>query len=619
MCGIFGFFSESVGRDPASARNLVQKAADLMISRGPDGEGFWSDQKFCALSFRRLAILDLSSSGSQPMTTREGRYVLVYNGEVYNFREIRSELEDKGIKFKSSSDTEVVLQSLVYWGKEALNLFNGMFALAFYDSLEKRLLLARDHAAIKPLYYLHNSEGIVFASQYDQILAHPWARNYEVSQESLSLYLNLGFIPSPYGILKNTFMMEAGSWLETDLKGQVTKGKFYEFPVYKEPDLRGNEAYDAVNDAVTRAVKRQLVSDVPVGAFLSGGIDSPLVAAKIKALNAASVKVFTLGVPGDPMDESADAALYAKELGVEHIVEHVSQQEALSMLDEVVHSCGEPFADYSIFPTLLISRIARRHVKVMLSGDGGDELFWGYVARFGSVLEKAKDFKQPYALRWMRWWARRMLRGGGGYRYSSSHHSIGAWYLQKHMKLPENVLSRIFPELTSLPSDFKDFHFRDFDIDKTAQWLRWNEYYQHLAMVLLKVDRGSMANSLEVRVPLLDREVVDIASRVDWKSCLDVKNRIGKIPLRQSLARHVNHRTAGKRGFAVPMADWLRGNLKPVFEGVISGRKEILGTPINQSELRSAFKAHQTKKADLAWGLWMILSLFLWEKNHYKK
>ena len=354
----------------------------LMERRGPDDQGFWTDGKHGSFGFRRLAILDLSPYGHQPMLTSDGRYILVYNGEVYNFHELRDELDYRGIGFRSTGDTEVVLNILAQYGKEGLNRLNGMFALAFYDSAQKRLLLARDHAGIKPLYYLLSSGGLVFGSQYDQIMIHLWAKRLQVSTEALALYLRLGYIPAPYALFQQTYMLEPGTWLEVNAEGRVKQGKFFEFPLFRESTLRGEEAYEAVDAAVTKAVRRHLVSDVPLGTFLSGGIDSPLVTAKMRAASNGPVRAFTIGTHGDHLDESPDASAYAREIGVEHTIEHVTPEKAVTMLDDVVASCGEPFADYSIFPTMLIARLARQHVKVMLSGDGGDELFWGYAGRF---------------------------------------------------------------------------------------------------------------------------------------------------------------------------------------------------------------------------------------------
>jgi asparagine synthase (glutamine-hydrolysing) len=559
--------------------------------------------------------LDLSHNSHQPMLTQSGRYSLVYNGEVYNFRELRGELEGQGVRFRSTGDTEVVLYALAHWGTAALGRFNGMFALAFYDALEKRLLLARDHAGIKPLYYSLTPKGLVFASQYDQILAHPWNDRLDVSPMSLALYFRLGFIPSPYALLQNTHMLEAGAWLEISSESSVQRGRFFDFPVYREPDLRGEEACDAVDAAVTSAVRRQLVSDVPVGTFLSGGIDSPIVAAKMRELDNGTLRAFTIGTNGDDLDESADAAIYARELGIEHRVEHLTPERALEMLDDVVEACAEPLADYSILPTMLVSRLARQHVKVVLSGDGGDELFWGYAGRFASVLEKLA-----------------FARGQEGQSTGSPldkfislsrtdprlPKTVGDFYRLKHTHIPEGWLRRILPDLAPWPEDFSLFTRADSEPDRTAQWLRWNEFVGHLTMVLLKVDRGSMYHSLEVRVPLLDREVVEVAARVEWRSCLNIKSRIGKLPLRHSLARHVRHQTSAKRGFTVSMDAWLRGPLRPVFEEALLGRREILGLPLNAGALRAMYDQHLSEQTNHGRGLWVLLSLALWE-NHYRR
>ncbi|MGH2610971.1 MAG: asparagine synthase (glutamine-hydrolyzing), partial [Tepidiformaceae bacterium] len=381
----------------------MTRMVEQMARRGPDDEGLWNDGKHCQLGFRRLSILDLSPAGHQPMLTPDGRFALVHNGEVYNYPELRRGLQDEGLAFRSTGDTEVVLQLLAREGHAALGRLNGMFALAFYDVSAQRLLLARDHAGIKPLYYLLTPRGLVFASQYDQILAHPWSRQLPVSPESLSLFLRLGYIPAPLALLRNTHMLEPGSWIEIGAHGSVRQGTFFDFPRQGAATLKGEAAVEAVDEAISRAVRRHLASDVPLGTFLSGGIDSPLVAAKMK--QSGSVHAFTLGTRGDHLDESTDALAYAREIGVRHTLHQVTGDDALAMLGDVVTACGEPFADYSIFPTMLISRIARQHVTVMLSGDGGDELFWGYASRFATGLRHAQEGERPHWLRSLRRWA----------------------------------------------------------------------------------------------------------------------------------------------------------------------------------------------------------------------
>ena len=614
MCGIVGQFGyHSID---LQIQNDFPGLIRMMRRRGPDDEGVWTDGQHCILGFRRLSILDLSLNGRQPMLTEDRRYALVFNGEVYNYQELRPGLERQGVCFRSSGDAEVVLYALAHWGVAALKRFNGMFALGFYDSQEKTLLLARDHAGIKPLYYLTSPEGVVFSSQYDQIIHHPWCKDKGISSDGLALYLRLGFIPAPYGILQDTHMLEPGSWLMVDGKGNINYGKHFSFPAQVTSDLSGQSALEEVDSALTRAVSRHLISDVPVGAFLSGGIDSPLVAAKISQIVAEPFNTFSIGIADDPMDESIDTIQYAKELGLKQDLKYFTPDTTLELLSQVVEACSEPNADYSIFPAMLVSQLAREKVKVVLSGDGGDELFWGYPGRFGSVLEIAGQFQQPYWLRSGRWWLNKYFQLGSASR-QLRFPDIGSWYRTKHTRLPEEWAQRIFPQLPDWPANYRVFVFDGSDPDRTAAWLRWNEYVCHLTMVLLKVDRASMYHSLEVRVPLLDRELVELAARVDWKTCLDLQTETGKIPLRYSLSRHLKFQTRIKRGFSVPMDNWMRGPLRPLFEDVVLSRQEILGLPVEPKNLRAFYQAHLDKSGDFGWSLWLLLSLVLWEARHY--
>lgn len=605
MCGIVGELR--YGRSAAAEAFDFARLIALMARRGPDSAGYWADER-CRLGFRRLAILDLSAAANQPMV-HDGRYALVYNGELYNFRELRADLERQGVAFHTSGDTEVVLQALIHWGRAALDRFNGMFALGFYDAARGALLLARDPLGIKPLYVLEAAEGLLFASQFDQLLAHPWGANLSVSGEALAIYFRRGYVPAPYGLMRGTGMLEPGSWLEATADGEISRGRYYTFPVYTEPDLRGAEAMEAVDAAVTAAVRRQMVSDVPLGTFLSGGIDSPLVAAKA-ARATSQLSAFTIGNGSGPLDESADAAEYARRLGLRHVLEQYTPDRALEWLDRVVEACSEPTADYSIFPTMLVSCLARQEVTVMLSGDGGDELFWGYPFRMGPVLALAESFRRPH------WWrsgrhAVRALAGDTSLR-NLRWPTIGDWYLARHTWFPDALRQAVFPRFPALPDDWTAYEYDGWRPDETAQWLRWNELYNHLDRVLLKVDRASMYHGLEVRVPLLDKEVLDVAARVDWRTCLDVPGDTGKLPLRQALAREVGFQTGGKRGFSVPMADWMRGPLRPVFEDVVLGGNDLLGLPFDRAALAALLDDHVSGRADRTLPLWMMLSLALW-------
>lgn len=611
MCGLVGCLAFGRERvDPRLGKGLV----DMLARRGPDDEGTWSDHAHCFLGFRRLSILDLSENAHQPIISSDGRHVLVFNGEIYNFKELRRQLEHHGHRFRSTGDSEVVLYSLVEWGEKALERFNGMFALALFDTEKKRLLLARDHAGIKPLYCFRSAKGLVFASQFKQILAHPWTSDQSLCRDGLGLYLRLGFIPSGLSILEGASMLDAGSWIEFGIEGESRQGRYFDFPTWQNPDLFGEEAFEAVDAAVTSAVKRQLVSDVPVGVFLSGGIDSPLVAAKVAALAGSSVKAFTIGLRDHPRSEASDAAQYANELGLRHATQVFSEQDALDLVDDVIEAFSEPFGVDSAFPTMLIARLAREEVKVMLGGDGGDELFWGYAGRFASVLGLATAFRKPHWRRSVDWWAHRFF-GMGQSSWNLRFATIGDWYRSKHTRIPESWLIRVFPEGPAWPETFSAFRSGEWSLDKTAQWMRWNEFQIHLAMVLMKVDGASMHESLEVRVPLLDREVVDVAARVDWESCLDLGTGLGKMPLRKSLQRHVGWQSEEKKGFWVPMGDWLRGPLKGLFEEQVLSRRDLAGMPIDNRSVGKLWRCHQEGE-DFASGLWILLSLALWESRH---
>jgi len=609
MCGIAG----ELRFHPGTSQANWDVISEIMARRGPDDSGTWKDE-YCDLVFRRLSILDLSKAGHQPMVSEDGRYILVFNGEVYNFAELRRYLEQRGVRFRSNSDSEVVLYALVEWGRSALDRFNGMFALGFYDARECTLLLARDHAGIKPLYYLNHSAGLVFASQYDQLLAHPWSDSLSYSSAAATLYLHLAFVPAPYGILENTRMLEPGRWLEVSSNGKISQGSYYEFPGNQTTVLKGQEAFDAVDAAITAAVQRQLVSDVPIGAFLSGGVDSPLICAKMQEVCESGMRAFTIGTGGGIIDESQDAIRYARELGIEQIVKHMVPDDAVNMLEDVVSACGEPFGDFSIFPTILVSRLARENFTVMLSGDGGDELFWGYSQRFGQLMNGVGDFRFPRPWRLGLHKFRRLVRLPQ--TGSHLHCSLGDWQREIHTHLPSAWLRKVFPDMPSWPVDYEIYDYAGSDPDEAGQWVRKNEFVSHLTYVLLKVDRASMYNSMEVRVPLLDREVIDVAARVDWQTCFDPVKRIGKIPLRNSLARYIPFQTSVKKGFEPPMGKWLRTSLRPVIEEILLTRETLAGVGVDRKALHALYREHLSGAQNYGWGLWPLLSLALWEERY---
>jgi asparagine synthase (glutamine-hydrolysing) len=609
MCGIAGELRYEPGPTDADWDQISK----LMRRRGPDDDGLWEDQH-ATLAFRRLAILDLSPRGHQPMVDPTGRYVLVFNGEIYNFRELRADLEARGESFASSGDTEVLLRALIRWDVDALGRLNGIFALAFYDNAEKTLLLARDHAGIKPLYFMQDERGIVFGSQFNQILRHPWSKDHDIDGDALGLYLRHGYIPAPFSILSRASALDQGCWIRFSAERKTHSGTFWDLPFLAEPTLTGGDALEAVDAAIGAAVRRQLVSDVPVGAFLSGGIDSPLVVAKILETGRSELRTYTIATDDATSDESDDARRYAAELGVEQIVASITPEEALELLPDVIEASSEPFGDYSIFPTMLVSKYSSQDFTVMLSGDGGDELFWGYPNRTAELIRFAPAFRYPLALRRLRSLFREM--SGRGRAPSLNQPSIGDWYRYRHTCLKHGWLERVFPGIGPREDAFHGFDYSGHDRDEAAQWLRMNEFRYHLTMVLLKVDRASMHYSQEVRVPLLDREVIETAAQVDWQTCLSLDGRVGKLPLRASLARHTNYQTTAKRGFEAPMSAWLRGPLREKFEALVIDRDDFFGQRLDRHALRQLYDSHLSGNADYSTGLWPLLSLALWQEHH---
>jgi asparagine synthase (glutamine-hydrolysing) len=475
------------------------------------------------------------------------------------------------------------------------------------------LLLARDHAAIKPLYFLRHRDGLLFASQYDQITAHPWARELRIRDGALALYLTLGYIPPPFALLESSGALEAGAWMSVDLGGQTHYGRHFSFPQNPAPELFGEAALEAVDAAVESAVRRQIVSDVPIGVLLSGGIDSPLVAAKMRQASNGPIPAFTLSAGGNEMDESADAHRYAEALGLSHEIRRIENPDILELLDEVVTAYSEPHDDYSIFPTALISRVARQKVTVALSGDGGDDWFWGYPER---MIQPLNGTPSAAPSRLSSLLGRARPQPGEPARLPNAQQT-GLDQLRRHRFVDPGQLAAIFPDLPSFPEEFSLFSYPGGSRDDLARWLRWNEYTGHLGRVLQKVDRASMHYSLEVRVPLLDREVVDVAARVDWRSAVDLARGIGKLPLRSALQRRTGFQTLRKRGFTVPMAAWLRGPLCALFEDKVLSRADLLGLPMDVNQVARLFRRHRMRLLDAHWLLWRLLSLALWDDRHY--
>ncbi len=617
MCGIAGIWTRDGRAGRPEYADAIRRMTALLARRGPDDEGFWSDTEgHVRLGFRRLAIIDPSPAGHQPMISADGLSAIMLNGEIYNFQDLGRELEAKGVVFRSKSDTEVLLESLNRWGEEVFSRLNGMFAIAWYSRKTRTLLLARDHAGIKPLYYFEPADGasLAFASQFDALLHTPWGDPGPVREDVLRLFLRLHHIPAPYGLLERTRQLAPGHLLRLRSDRSPELREWWRLPRDPRPDLSGEKALEPLAEALERAVRRQRIADVPLGVFLSGGVDSPLVTAVARQQAGPSLKAFTIGSPGWEQDESADAQAYGRRLDVDFRLHPVSGEEALRTIADVQKAQHEPFADFSILPTLLVSRFAREEVTVSLSGDGGDELFFGY-ERPGSLLRSGELFRWPRPVRLALWGAGRL---GVGPRRSDAvvANDPGDYYFGVNTRLKDEDLRAIAPGLRGLPEDFDLYDFDGFRGKRDlANYSRYVEFYGQLQRGLKKMDMASMHHSLEVRVPLLDREIIDLSLRIDPFACLRDGTR--KAPLRDLLARYVPAESIPKpkRGFAVPLTEWLRGPLVPLVEETLFSGDLYPAGLFDRAGLR-AYWDGLLRGANRKWGLWTILSLQWWARAH---
>lgn len=613
MCGFVGTVARAPLDDEALA--ATRPLTDLLARRGPDDEGRWT-HRTASFGFRRLAVIDPSPAGHQPMVTVDGRWVLMFNGEVYNFRDLRRVLEREGDTFRSDTDTEVVLRSLVRWGRRALERFDGMFALALYDSVSQTLLLARDPFGIKPLHWLDDRRGLVFSSQYDAVVRHPWCERQRLRADVAALYLRLGYVPSPYGIVERTGQLSPGSTAIWTPSGGLRVETYAQWPEPPDRYLDEPSTSEVVHDAVREAVRLQLVADVPVGTFLSGGVDSPLITAVSRLEQRHRIRAFTIGSDDPALDETAEARRYASMLDVSHVVHRFTERDALELVDDVIEAFGEPFADYSAFPTMLVSRLARRHVTVALSGDGGDELFFGY-PRMWIPLRWRRLMHLPVQVR-------RALRKGLGRSArwrppgAATLGSLGDWYSNSHSQFGGPRLAEVAPGLGQPPSNFDLYDLGAVpSAHDLAEWLRAVEIRGHLEKMLIKVDRSSMHESLEVRVPLLSSAVAGAARQVDPRTCM--AGGLGKIPLRRTLGRYVppDAVQGAKRGFEVPLGSWLRGPLGDRLRDRVVERPRILAEAFDRVAVRALVDQQQATGHGTQ-ALWNLMTLQEWADRHLR-
>ncbi|MDA7946880.1 MAG: asparagine synthase (glutamine-hydrolyzing) [Hyphomicrobiaceae bacterium] len=638
MCGIAGIFRTRAGT-PQVKDAHIRSMTDTLVHRGPDDGGVWCDKRAgVALGNRRLAIIDLSAAGHQPMTSSCGRFVLAYNGEVYNADELRVELVEKtGREFRGHSDTEVIAEACAVWGAApALKRLIGMFALALWDKREKRLLLARDRLGIKPLFWSFRDGLLLFGSELKALKAHP-AFVASVDRNAVASYLRHTYVPAPHSIYQDVRKLEPGKLLTLRHDGEPVIETYWSLDDVVQAGLSGmfsgdeREACDHLADLLGDAVSRRMISDVPLGAFLSGGIDSSTVVALMQANSSAPVRTYSIGFSREGFNEAHGAAAIARHLRTAHTELYATPEEACDVIPSLPEYYDEPFADSSQIPTFLVSRLTKQHVTVALSGDGGDELFGGYTRYFMADKYDWPLFESPCVLRCSTAKAIRVLPPATwnrlakvvpgrlrpalvGEKLHKLADCIGVgrerFYqrLISHWNSPEQLMPdakeyRTIAWDESLQTRIPDFVSRMQYVD-TATYLPDD--------ILTKVDRASMAVSLEVRVPMLDHRVVEFA----WSlpRAFKVGGGRGKRILRKVLARHVPDDLIKrqKMGFAVPIDEWLRGPLKEWASDLLSPSALKRNGFVEPEPVQRVWAEHLSGARSRPLPLWSVLMLQSW-------
>lgn len=640
MCGLAGYLSpRPLGPD---AGRTARRMAEAIVHRGPDDSGEWIDGAAgVALSHRRLSIIDLSASGHQPMTSASERYVIAYNGEIYNFRELRSELERSGKApvWRGHSDTEVLLASLEAWGLPAtLGKLNGMFAFALWDRQRRILVLARDIIGEKPLYYGMAGSDFVFGSELKAVVRHPEFTG-RVDREALHLFLRHNYVPAPRSIWQGVSKLEPGHYLEVAAGGEPRMHAYWDL---HDVSRRGamdrltdfEEASRQLETLLLDAIRLRMAADVPLGAFLSGGVDSSLIVALMQAQSSRPVKTFTIGYREPEYNEAPFGAAVARHLGTEHHELYISAEDGLQVIPRLARIWDEPFSDSSQIPTLLLSELTRRHVTVSLSGDAGDELFGGYHRYFAatriwnlcSTIPRfarqglARLTSSPNLARFagvacsVHPRMRRLLVADRLPKIGAilSEESEVALYrrLISHQNHPEDILrDKVVPNagIFAATAPGADFRERMMFIDSLT-YLPDD--------ILVKVDRASMAASLESRVPFLDPRVIEFAHRlpIDAK----IAGGQGKRILRNILDRHVPRELIErpKMGFAVPIDRWLRHELRDWAEALLDRDRLAEEGFFDSVAVRQMWEEHQSGRRRWHYPLWDILMFQAWYEEN---
>lgn len=625
MCGIAGFLAHPTPADPG---RVLTAMCDAIRHRGPDDFG-WHAERGCGIGMRRLSIIDVAG-GHQPIANEDGSVWIVFNGEIYQYRHLREELEAKGHRFRTHTDTETILHLYEEKGVECFADLRGMFAVALWDSRRDQLILARDRFGKKPLYYAAVPEGLYFGSELKCLRAA--GLPLDLDEEALRLYFLFGYIPDPWSPFQQVKKLEPGSWLRCQLNPgegapRIERGKYWKLPVpVAEPspgDTR-EAAAKRVRETFDEAVRIRMIADVPLGAFLSGGIDSSSVVASMALQSPDPVRTFSIGFEEADYNELPAARLVAQKYKTEHH-EIVVKPEAVELVERITHHFDEPFGDSSAIPTFLVSQFAARHVKVALTGDGGDELFGGYEVHWSAEgLRRWDGLPGP-----LRTAARGVAAALPYWAYGKNFlHMVGlnsglARYLERNYA-HYHLRKRLLRPGWMLPAE-QSWLLRKMShcfVPGEAGLLTQALYFETAATLtgdmLVKVDRMSMANSLEVRSPLLDQELAAVAAGIPhaWK----VEGRSGKRILREALQDRlpVELLSLPKKGFAVPLAHWFRGQLRGMLHDVLLSERARRRGIVNPEFVQVLLEEHASGRRNNSHWLWSLLMVELWFQEQDK-
>lgn len=605
MCGFIG----EIAPDLLNSEEF-SKLLQLSAHRGPDQQGVWSNE-ICRLGFNRLSIIDLSENAKQPLLSPSGKFSMVFNGEIYNYKELQAKYAIKDTDLRSGSDSEVLVHLLEILDIETFSKeLNGMFAIAVFNIETKQLHLIRDFAGIKPLFYGCIQDKIIFASQFNQVFGHSSFSEKKIRVEIMKEYFGLGYMQAPNTIFENIFQVEPGQIITWSFQEKkiINKSYFFVWQTQELIDELDAKAIQEFQKVISKSVNKQLNADVPLATFLSGGIDSSLIATFSKK-SRPDIKAFTFGIDDPQHNESDIAAKIAKQLDINHVIDEVSEGDILAFVEEHFKYFSEPIGDYSTIPTYLITKRAKKHATVMLSGDGGDELFWGY-PRFKKSVEQAYWFYLPLSLRKIIIpLARRFNKKLSG--ALDILPTFDSWIL--HKKKEFQLLDELFPNVNFSNELLTTYNYKKpLNRKSVLRYLKQNEFYSNMQQILKKVDLMSMGNSIEVRVPFLDKEVIQFSNSLVPE--YGIKHERPKYILRETLKQFVNKDIVDlpKKGFTVPYDKWLNKELREDFINLVVNTPLYGENHLNKevlNKLRDDFCNAKKLKNPMAF--WY---LYVWQK-----